>query len=118
MKEKKKKNVVQMTVSEDEIYPIKVASTLGKFASVSDYIRSLVTVDIIAKKKASPYPSTFGITEDQWLNLNDFERDKYMSQIGPVLPNSMDEFLREKRFGPSPMDVGFKQELDKEIFGD
>ncbi len=104
-----------MVGTKEEYGVIKLVSVMGGFDSVSDYVRSLVTADIVAKKKAHQYPSIIGMRQMDWDRLADYEKEQFLNQIGPVVPNSMDHFLEMKKTGPSPMEVGFKQETDNEL---
>lgn len=113
MKEKIQKSVVQMTATKEEIKVIKLVSVMGNFASISDYIRSLVTADISAKKKAHPNPFVYGGNQ-YWTDLSAEEREQYLNQIAPVKPNSLDYFLHQKKYGPSPMEVLISKEREQE----
>lgn len=85
---------IQMTCTEEEYSVVKTVSAMGKFAYMSDYIRSLVTADIVAKKKAARHPEIYGMSTHEWDNLTEGERERYMGQIAPVRPSSIGYFVR------------------------
>jgi hypothetical protein len=93
MVEDKRKMVVQMTATKDEIKVVKLVAAMEEFDSVSEYIRDLVTRDISAKKRGHENPWIYGLRKIDWDVLTDDEKENFLSQIGPVIPASMDHFI-------------------------
>lgn len=86
-----------MTCTEEEKIAIKVTAVNSGFNGSSEYIRSLVTADIIAKKKALPDKAwRYGEGFNDWQNLSEKEREQYMNQLGPVKPASFGYWLNGK----------------------
>src|SRR6267378_3354721 len=89
------KPVAQMTCTKGELLAIRLVVATDKFESTSEYIRSLVTADVIARKKANPELAwRYGEGYNDWANLDDDEKVKYLNQLGPVQPRSFEHFMK------------------------
>jgi len=92
-----------MTATKEEIKVIKLVSAMGGFDSISDYVRSVVTADIVAKKKAHKNPWVFSVTLADWELLTAELKEQYLNQIGPVEVDDMTRLMEKSNAVRSPM---------------
>lgn len=88
---------LQMISSLDEFKVIKVVVAVGDYGSISDYIRSLITADVTAKKRAHKSPWIFGMKQYDWDNLADYEKEEFFNRIGTVKPGSLDYHVKKAK---------------------
>lgn len=88
---------LQMPCSKEEFLVVKTVSSVSGFDTISDYLRALVTADIVAKKKSHKHPEIYGMSTHEWDNLSEEEKKQYLNQIAPVRPQSLDYFLAVKK---------------------
>jgi len=110
MKSDNDKNPAQIMLTKGEYMTVRQVSISRGFSSVNKYLRSLVEADVSTVKRAHPNPWIFGMSLSNWERLTVVEREKYLSQIGTVEPNSMVDFINQKH-----QHNAFRSKIDNEI---
>lgn len=97
MEQKLAKHPIQVVLENEEWQVIKTVSVMRHFKSLNLYVKHLIEQDIVEYKKTMEHPWLIGMRKYDWDNLSESEKEKYMKQIGPVKPQSLEYEVKKIR---------------------